>query len=427
MQDEKEKAKQQQLHLQSTMPVDAMGAVEANSAMDISAVSNELKTSASVPPVQANTKGRGPKTIDLEAVSAELDRMHVERQQLTAQVQLEEEKKTVVTAWMADALRLIAPQTEVELQVSRATAQPLSPLNRQWQTTCELSSSTVPSNAVKSHVEAMSVLYAQLTVMLPPAGTALLQRAIVSGIHLVDDVQIVIDAFRWMSWCNLGLFLLRFPPPTPLLRRFIAARPAKLCDDKILRHLQGVLSKAVAWKSKARKTGGSSRKVDDVKLRAMVLEANNLPFSSRMKTHYQLSLWRFDNKSVLPNNATPLLFDFVRQMDRSACDSSDEEQEMFDAVVNGNHQGSVGTDLATEELPLAGTKRKLHQTRTGQVWPYPDDADTKLAQVPQIQWPVFGPFGSHATQNTTSSNAAATQFLQQQQQVASGANVPCQS
>jgi hypothetical protein len=414
LQDEKEKAKLQHLQqqpMQQTAP--AAQAAEASSipfstaeSMDVDEhlrhEEGQSSATISVPApttvvsnAGAATKGRVVKPVDLNGVLEELDRLYIERQQLATQIQLEEETKTVISAWMADVLRLIAPQSEAELETSLATAQPLNPLNSAWQQTCVMTDSCNSASSLvsKPHAEVMTVLQSQLQVMLPPAALQLQHNAAESGILSVDDVQIVIDAFRWMTWCHLGLFLLRFPPPTPLLRRFLAARPAKLCDDKILRHLQGVLGKAAIWKGKARKTSASTRKIDDAKLRAMVLEANNLPFSSRMKTHYQLSLWRFDNSS-----SGMQLSDFVRQMEGSACDSSEEEQ---------------GTDIfATDESTSApvGSKRKC---RGAYILAFPHDADIKLAQIPQVSWPVFGPF-SAITQNTSSSNAAATQFLQQQ-------------
>lgn len=326
---------------------------------------------------------------DLELLQSELDRLCAERQQLTQQLQVEEERRGQITAWTGETLRLIAPQTETDLQASLAGAQPLHPLNPRWRSS-SLANSEEPGP--RSHAEAMQVLRDQLSVMLPPAAVLLQQKALEAGILAVEDVLIVLDAFRWMSWCHLGLFLLRFPPPTTLLRRFVASRPAKLCDDKILRHLQGVLAKASLWKGKARKIGASTRKVDDAKLRAMVLEANNLPFSSRLKAHYQESLWRFDNKQPVVGGSGPavLLCDHIRQLDRTAADSSDDDND--------------GDDAATRV-----------ERRPAYVLPYPDDADTKLAPQPKVAWPIFGPHGS-SVQTSSSSNAAATHFLQQQTQ-----------
>lgn len=344
---------------------------------------------------QAPVAAKGRKLPDLELLQSELDRLCAERQQLAQQLQMEEERRGLVTAWTGETLRLIAPQTEADLAASVAGAQPLHPLNPTWRS----SSLAAPEEpAPRSHAEAMRVLREQLAVMLPPAAVQLQQKAQEAGILAVEDVLIVLDAFRWMSWCHLGLFLLRFPPPTTLLRRFVTSRPAKLCDDKILRHLQGVLAKASLWKGKARKTSASTRKVDDAKLRAMVLEANNLPFSSRLKTHYQEALWRFDNKQPVPGGGTgpaALLCDHIRQIDRAACDSSDDDVDTDDAVAR-------------------------IEKRPAYVLPYPDDADSKLAAQPKVAWPIFGPHGSSA-QTSSSSNAAATHFLQQQSQPAAGA------
>lgn len=398
LQDEREKATKTATVLPTDETRSAEEAHETGAAAASEAVGEAAETpsqeqsgpAASHAPVA--TKGR--KLPDLELLQSELDRLCAERQQLAQQLQLEEERRGLVTAWTGETLRLIAPQTEADLAASIAGAQPLHPLNPTWRSS-SLATPEVPPP--RSHAEAMQVLREQLAVMLPPAAAQLQQKALESGILAVEDVLIVLDAFRWMSWCHLGLFLLRFPPPTTLLRRFVASRPAKLCDDKILRHLQGVLAKASLWKGKARKTSASTRKVDDAKLRAMVLEANNLPFSSRLKTHYQEALWRFDNKQPVPGGGggpAAFLCDHIRQLDRAACDSSDDDNDADDVTARV-------------------------ERRPAYVLPYPDDADSKLASQPKVAWPIFGPHGS-SVQTSSSSNAAATHFLQQQSQPAAG-------
>ena len=55
---------------------------------------------------------------------------------------------------------------------------------------------------------------------------------------------IVIDAFRWMTWCNLCLQAIRAPPRTAILRRLVTAtRNLKVTDDKIIKLLGNILTK----------------------------------------------------------------------------------------------------------------------------------------------------------------------------------------
>ena len=42
-----------------------------------------------------------------------------------------------------------------------------------------------------------------------------------SDISNIEDVELVLDAFRWMSWCSVSLNLLRCPPTTVGLRRMM--------------------------------------------------------------------------------------------------------------------------------------------------------------------------------------------------------------
>jgi hypothetical protein len=61
----------------------------------------------------------------------------------------------------------------------------------------------------------------------------------------VEDVLLVVDAFRWMSWCNICLKILRCPPSTEFLRKLIdCAKPLRVTDDKVLKLLTGILSRA---------------------------------------------------------------------------------------------------------------------------------------------------------------------------------------
>lgn len=299
---------------------------------------------------------------DLENVLQELDKLFADRQQLMTAAQTEEERKSSVMGWMAEVLRLLVPSPNNEQELQNAfSGAPISPYTNS-------SSPTSPtSESALSYPAAMQILRVQLTQLLPPGMQALQRKAQELGILQIEDVAIVLDAFRWMSWCHLTLHLLRFPAPTPLLKRLINSRPAKLCDEKILRHLTYILSKAQTWKSKARKVLQSNRKIDETKLRALVLEANNLPFSSRLKAHMQQALRALETHTSHHHASNAL-----QRVPSSGTESSDD-------------------DCEPSGYPL----------------PYPADAETKLAPLPQANWPLFSSGDTRANSNSAANALAA--------------------
>ncbi len=66
-----------------------------------------------------------------------------------------------------------------------------------------------------------------------------------SDISNIEDVQLVLDAFRWMSWCSISLNLLRCPPTTVGLRRMMeSAGQLRLSDDKVVKLLSSISTRA---------------------------------------------------------------------------------------------------------------------------------------------------------------------------------------
>ena len=112
----------------------------------------------------------------------------------------------------------------------------------------------------------------------------------------IDDIQHVLEQFQWMHWCTLALQVLRVPACTPILRRLCdKARTLRSAEEnKIVKTLSAICAKASAWKHKARRVKlthkVTNKRTEEGKLRALVLEANNLPFCSRLKTHYSHAL-----------------------------------------------------------------------------------------------------------------------------------------
>lgn len=85
----------------------------------------------------------------------------------------------------------------------------------------------------------------KMSCLLPPSVQNLYDKANAWQISQVEDVVMVKDAFRWLSWCNLVLHVLRYPASTPLLRHVLdETKSMRVVDDKIVKLLSQVLSKA---------------------------------------------------------------------------------------------------------------------------------------------------------------------------------------
>ena len=81
--------------------------------------------------------------------------------------------------------------------------------------------------------------------LLPYGMRNALDAATMLGIAEIADVEAIIEAFRWMAWCFHCLHVLRIPPATHTLRNLLkCARPFKFADEKVLRTVNGILTRA---------------------------------------------------------------------------------------------------------------------------------------------------------------------------------------
>lgn len=75
-----------------------------------------------------------------------------------------------------------------------------------------------------------------------------------------------------------------------------SGKAMRFSDDKILKILQQINSKAANWKTKARKAI-SSRNLDLTKLTELVLEGNAIPINSRLKVALKDQLKRYQQQA----------------------------------------------------------------------------------------------------------------------------------
>ena len=102
-----------------------------------------------------------------------------------------------------------------------------------------------PGTSPTAALSAAAISTTRSKDMLPYGMRNALDAAIMLGIAEIADVETIIEAFRWMAWCFHCLHVLRIPPATHTLRNLLkCARPFKLSDEKVLRTVNGILTRA---------------------------------------------------------------------------------------------------------------------------------------------------------------------------------------
>ncbi len=115
---------------------------------------------------------------------------------------------THVTHWMSSANALLRPQTIEEHDQGRPIAKPF-------------------------HI-------------LPTGVNQIIQTAKSKKIYDFEDVFVVCEYFRWISWCYQCIYLLREPPSIKQLADFVnVAKSIQCADERIVKVLQTIHTRAV--------------------------------------------------------------------------------------------------------------------------------------------------------------------------------------
>eukprot|EP01038_Epipyxis_sp_PR26KG_P010367 gene10367-13929_t len=171
------------------------------------------------------------------------------------------------------------------------------------------------------------------TGLLPIALQYCSENATSMGISNIEDVMAVLDAFKWMSWCNLCLHIMRFPANTITLKKLVEeARNIRTADDKIIKFVSTILNRATTWKQKTRKfIAQSSRKVDIAKLNVLLIEGSCVPVTTRLKEKMKQV---FDKHNKPASNAS------------SNMDTVDETNSSLALAMTANNKPNI--------IPIAG-------------------------------------------------------------------------
>ena len=200
----------------------------------------QTQDSSANPQAAQESAGSAPTDPVIIAALAELAQLRnsmrltmQELKNLNSAVALESEKVTPIINWMGKIQDILWPSPSDPVQV--ALGAPLDPLKYNH---------SLPSDS--KYIDQIRVIMKLLdTSLLPPGMEQLQAEARAEGVDKIEDVALIVDAFKWMSWCNLALHVLRFPPPPKVLRKVAeAARPLKVVDEKIVKLVASTASKA---------------------------------------------------------------------------------------------------------------------------------------------------------------------------------------
>jgi len=178
--------------------------------------------------------------LELEHYHNVLMKSEAEREALFRSISLETQLHREVVRWMQAMQELLWPTTDEQVYLGR----PLGPPPRV----------TVEDIHTEEEEEDNGLCIATYTKgimkqlqLLTPLGLVHMEKAAsIVGIFAVEDVKYILDIFKWLSWINLTLHLLRLPPTTPALRRILDAVQGLRCaDDKVVKLLSAILQRAM--------------------------------------------------------------------------------------------------------------------------------------------------------------------------------------
>ena len=127
-----------------------------------------------------------------------------------------------------------------------------------------------------AEVQVHAVIKDKNASTLPAVYAELLAKARGSGLENIEDIQLVVFALRLSGWCALAVDSLRQKRPVTTTERVLeAAADVPINDDKVLRQMRNIISKAYAWEGKLSKLlmPGNAKQFDVDKLRALAGEA----------------------------------------------------------------------------------------------------------------------------------------------------------
>lgn len=144
-----------------------------------------------------------------------------------------------------------------------------------------------------------------------------------------------------------------------------------------------VFSDNSVWKGKVRKLFAKGKFSDEGKVRALVLEGNNLPFTSRLKVTLGNVLQSLGHGLSSGAASSTLVISMFKKYNETknstqqfeVCYSSDDEDDFDITKLNARK----ADDAIAASLSV--------QTHRYYRYSYPEDFETRLARYPSLPWP----------------------------------------
>ena len=298
---------------------------------------------------------------DVANMEKKIGKYNQELEELNTNIELETSRRGAIIEWMKAMQKVLWPTSSADLESGR----PLGPEHPRDDHKLGFDRFTQNDNHY---------------VLLPDGMCTAADAAISLEIDKVEDVITILDCFRWMSWCNISLHLIRVPPTSIALKKIVdVTKLLRMVDDKIIKVFANIVARAGQWKSRARKLLASNQPkklIDSTKLSSMVLEASTIPISCRMKDVLRLSL----------ETTKPVNVDEVAQSDSQ----SDSKKRKL-TQEKGTHQTTTAAGAAFITVTADPTNSSDDEQKEGVNWGglfRTSITGFAVSPVPDNMWPV---------------------------------------
>ena len=201
-------------------------------------ISNNNTSSSSIAIVNIS---KNATQLELEHYHNVLMKSEAEREALFRSISLETQLHREVVRWMQAMQELLWPTTDEQVYLGR----PLGPPPRVTVEDVFTEDDEEEERGLCIATYTKGIMK-QLQLLTPLGLIHMEKAASIVGIFAVEDVKYILDIFKWLSWINLTLHLLRLPPTTPALRRILDAVQGLRCaDDKVVKLLSAILQRAM--------------------------------------------------------------------------------------------------------------------------------------------------------------------------------------
>lgn len=163
---------------------------------------------------------------EFDSIQSILDKSIREKEFLMKSIAAETQLHKEVIRWMQALQELIWPSTEEQVVLGKPIGPNITNFN-------DISLLWYNRNIVE-----------KLKCLLPLGLVHMEKAASIVGISEIEDVNMILTIFRWLSWINLALHMLRYPSTSFSLKRLLdATETIHVKDEKTIKLLNVILQR----------------------------------------------------------------------------------------------------------------------------------------------------------------------------------------